>query len=153
MNANLSTIPQSNKLVLTVIRTYFEASLPAWLALVAWLYLSRAVVEGNLGYLNLLIMVFPGIWGGLRLPSLPGSWLRKTLACIAFSFALGAGVALVILVALMVLRTVGLHSGLVDNLTGKLLVFGLIPAAVFLVARGIRALPGIMEVSHDFMPG
>ena len=66
----MNTVPQSDKSGMSIIRIFFEASLPAWLVLTGLMFFSRGKIEGNLSLLNLVALVFPGIWVALRLPNL-----------------------------------------------------------------------------------
>ncbi len=125
-------------------RAFVEASLPAWVILAGLQIFSRGKVEGNLALLNLLALVFPGIWGAWRFPRLAESWLRTILAWVAFSVALGAGVVFVMLGTLLALRFTGLYSGTVDNAAGKLLLFGAIPGVTFILLRMMIDLPSIV---------
>ncbi len=125
------------------VRTFFEAGLPAWLALAALMFLSRGNLKGNAGLLVLLAFLFPGVWGAIRLEPPPGNWPMRLGAYFLFCAAQGAGIAIVLLASLFTLNALGLYTNEIEigNLVDRALLFGVIPGFAFGVVRGLMALP------------
>lgn len=128
------------------LRTFFESSLPAWLLLTCLMFVSRGNLVGIFGLLTLLAMLFPGVWGALRLHAPETAWPRRLGYYLVFCLALGLGLALTLLATRFALFFLGLYGiDLKTNELGKLLPFGVTPGITFLIVRGGVALPKIIR--------
>jgi hypothetical protein len=129
-------------------RTFLQASLPAWLILAILLFFSQGNLSGYIGLLFVLVLLYPGIWGALQLQQPTGGWSRRLSIYVFFGLALGMGITIILMVILIALHTLGLYRGEVEinNLVGKSLLFGVISSTTFLVMRGMIALAGVARL-------
>jgi hypothetical protein len=122
-------------------RTFLEANLPAWLLVIPLMFVGR----GNMGLLGLLAMLFPGLWGALRLALPKGTWHRQLGHMIAFCLAAGVGLSAVVVAVAVVLRWVGLQTGETNGGVATLVFIFLLPFVAFVAVRGAMALPNAIR--------
>src|SRR5512133_3482392 len=123
-------------------RAFLEAGLPAC----ALLALAMGLGRGNTGNLGLLPVLFPGIWGAVRLRAPGGGWLKRAGTYALFCAALALSVEGIMLAAVLVLRALGLFAGTGATSPAQLMAL-LVPAIglPFLVVRLLIALPGAVR--------
>lgn len=121
-------------------RAFWEAGLVTWTGLAVLMFVSR----GNMGLLGVAAILFPGVWGALRLQK-PAGGVRRLVCYLAFSLGQGVFSFAVVVGADFVLRFLGLQRGESEGELGVLLIIMLSPMAAFLVVRGSMALPSTLR--------
>ncbi len=127
------------------IRTYLEASLPAWLLLAGLLW--RVGGQGDLGLLGLAAFAFPGLRAAYRLRPWQGSANRRVGMSLAFAGLLAAGLLGVASATAAAARAFGGSpgSGSQNSVVTAFLLVCATTALPFLAWRGVLALPALMR--------
>ncbi|MFZ6028684.1 MAG: peptidase MA family metallohydrolase [Chloroflexota bacterium] len=124
-----------------LLRTVFEACLPACLLLAGLMFITRGDLSGVSGLLTLLAIAFPGLWGALRLRMPQASSLVQAGYSLIFCTFSGLSVVLTLLATRFILQALGLYTAARQGSDlGKLVPFALAPGIVFLALRGGMAL-------------
>ncbi len=98
-----------------------------------------------MGLRGLAAILFPGVWGALRLRKPAGGRPRQIVYYLAFSLAQGLGSCAVVLGSNFALHFLGLPNGGSEGGLEVPLLIILSPLLAFLVMRGAMALPSVLQ--------